>query len=819
MRFGNRGPRASGTSQRKKKTFLPSGDGLEEKVLLANVLLGAGTPFNLQGQTTTAPNGPQTIGGQLPFIADSIGQPPNQTQGNQTTDPGLGVMETGSLQAQGVGYTAAALGDINGDGSNDYLVGAPTVTQSGTVISPGTGTQAQAFLVFGNRSVTVPTTQNWASSTPEMRVGNINQLGNSAQSNPFTNRGQPYNYNFDGITFFTSQSPNSQLGAFVASAGTGAFFIGAPNYNGGGRLYYVTSTSNFNNLANRTVDLDSPTQFPGLTIVTFIEPTNATSGLGTSAAIVPNLFGDGNTVVAVGEPGANSVNGSNTGAVYAILLNNIPQSAGANNVVNPSTASAVVTFPGENSGDRAGYDVANAGNVNNATGGVNDLLIGAPGAQNSQGRSYLVYGGTTLTASLQTNVVNLNRIDVNPNTLPTGSTATPQGAVFQGTGTDQAGFEVSTAGDFNGDGFSDFMISAPFAGGSTGRVSLFYGAKTTVTTSSNGNGLTYLSGGVTAAANGWLPITLNAVPSTFNVWTFSGQSGGARAGFSISPSAPISGNQVILIGAPGDNSGAGSVYQLARASGTATINSFTLNSSTARQFTLAFPTTAQSANPINYGNSVSAISTGGGDFVAGAPGYTGTLPTTTATPPIPLVGASTFVLQSLQVSPIPLLTGGTGGGGGGGGGGGTTGGGLGAAILPGLFTPSTFVPPFGSSFVPSVTALSTLNYAPIPLNVALQQYDVPNGFKQRFYMYYHPNSGLVNNGQNRSRKDFGSSGRWTLGRRVFTRGRFHLGDSYQWTHNVSEGTHSTRRVVPVQLHTQRYTSQNRTFKSNTYTYY
>ena len=51
----------------------------------------------------------------------------------------------------------------------------------------------------------------------------------------------------------------------------------------------------------------------------------------------------------------------------------------------------------------------------------------------------------------------------------------------------------------------------------------------------------------------------------FNSWTFTGQSGGARAGFSISPSAPISGNPVILIGAPGDINGAGAVYQLARA--------------------------------------------------------------------------------------------------------------------------------------------------------------------------------------------------------------------------------------------------------------
>ena len=53
---------------------------------------------------------------------------------------------------------------------------------------------------------------------------------------------------------------------------------------------------------------------------------------------------------------------------------------------------------------------------------------------------------------------------------------------------------MNTANDFNGDGFFDFMIAAPFAGGSAGRVNLFYGADTgTPVTTTNGNGLTYLN--------------------------------------------------------------------------------------------------------------------------------------------------------------------------------------------------------------------------------------------------------------------------------------------------------------------------------------
>jgi hypothetical protein len=812
MRFGNRGPRSSGTRQRKNQAFQPIAEGLEEKVLLATVQLGAGTPINLTGQATTAPNGPQTIGGQLPFIADSKGT--TQTQGNQTTDPGLGILETGSLVSQGVGYSVAALGDMNADGSNDYIVGAPTVTRTGTVISPGTGINSQAFLVFGNRSAVVPTTQNWAASTPEQRVGNINNLGSTTQTNPFTNRGQPYNYNFDGITFFTSQSPSSQLGAFVASAGPNAFLIGAPNHTGGGRLYYITATSNFNSLSNKLVDLDSPVNYPGLTIVAFVEPGNASSGLGSSAAYIPNLYGDGVADLAIGEPGANTVNGSNTGAVYVIQVPNIPLNPGTSQVITVSGFSGVVTFAGEKTGDQAGFSVANAGNVSGQTGPsttpINAILIGAPGASNSQGRAYLVYGGSTLTASFQGTVVNLNRIDLNPNNIAAGSTPPPQGAVFQGTGTDQAGYTVSSAGDFNGDNFGDFMIGSPFAGGSAGRVNLFYGATTLPTTTING--FTVFNKGIVAFQNSYQPIALNAVPSTFASWTFSGASGGDRAGFSISSAPTAESLHTILIGAPGWNSGQGSVYELGRTTGTATTNSFQLNSTNARQYTLTFPTTFQSTDAINFGISVSSFSTGGGDFVAGAPGYTGTLPTTTVTPPIPLVGASPVVIESLQVSPIPSLSGGIPTPPSGGGGGVVSGGGLAGAILPGLFQSTSFIPPFGSSFVPTVTSLSTLNYAPIPLNVALQQYQVPDGFKQRFYAYYHPGASIVNRNQNRSRNNDSGSGRWTLGRHVFTRGRFHEGKSYQWTHNVNEGALSTRRVVPITMHTTRYTSQGKTLK-------
>jgi hypothetical protein len=109
-----------------------------------------------------------------------------------------------------------------------------------------------------------------------------------------------------------------------------------------------------------------------------------------------------------------------------------------------------------------------------------------------------------------------------------------------------------------------------------------------------------------------------------------------------------------------------------------------------------------------------------------------------------------------------------------------------------------------------------LNYAPIPLNVALNQYLPPNGFRQRFAAYRHPgaktNPPLGGRSQHSSGEEWSGRGVWTLGSKVFTRGRFHLGKSYSWTHSDLHG-HTPGRVVPEQLVRQRYTSQSKHFKA------
>ena len=202
----------------------------------------------------------------------------------------------------------------------------------------------------------------------------------------------------------------------------------------------------------------------------------------------------------------------------------------------------------------------------------------------------------------------------------------PVGAVFLGGATgDFAGFSVSSAGDFNGDGISDFMIGSPGAGTLGGRVNLIYGTTKTVTV----NSTSYPA--ISSANNGFTSFTLSSLPTNlgFSSVTFSGGNIGDRLGYSLSAvGATGTGTNPILIGAPGVNAGQGTVYELQGTAGKTFTTATTLASSTnnqiARQYTLTFPTipSASTSLPIGFGSSVSSFNSRR-DFIAGRAGVHG----------------------------------------------------------------------------------------------------------------------------------------------------------------------------------------------------
>ena len=95
---------------------------------------------------------------------------------------------------------------------------------------------------------------------------------------------------------------------------------------------------------------------------------------------------------------------------------------------------------GINSGDRAGFSVSNAGDINND--GIADVIIGAPsslpGGRTGAGESYVVFGGANVGSTGNFNLANLN-----------GSNGF---VINQANAGDFNEVSVNNAGDINNDG-------------------------------------------------------------------------------------------------------------------------------------------------------------------------------------------------------------------------------------------------------------------------------------------------------------------------------------------------------------------------------
>jgi hypothetical protein len=320
-----------------------------------------------------------------------------------------------------------------------------------------------------------------------------------------------------------------------------------------------------------------------------------------------------------------------SGSTSTIVASTLGQSGGP----------AGVLFAGGSAGSQAGTSVAQAGNVDGDS--FNDLLIGAPGTP----AAFLIYGRSnfssfltsTTSGGVTTSYFSLGQLQ---------SSSTTAGAAFTGSG-DQAGYSVSTAGDFNADGLSDILIGSPGFNSNAGRASLILGSSTRF-----------------AGA-----IPLNSIPSSIGSVTFTGTTSsssttpGDLAGFAVAAVGKINSGQPnpILIGSPGFNAGTGTAYLIPGSTsltGTYSLASAESAPLSGIQFT-ASSTVSSTTSPAFFGASVSGrLATTNqtvtadndllGDFIIGAPGYGATTSRTQS-------GGGFIVEGGLISLPIPPTTG------------------------------------------------------------------------------------------------------------------------------------------------------------------
>ncbi len=252
----------------------------------------------------------------------------------------------GEQASDAAGSSVAGVGDVNGDGFDDFLIGAPSNGEAGA----GAG---QAYLIFGRAS-------GWARdvslSTADASFWGEN-LGDSA-----------------GFDVAPAGDVNGD--------GLADFLIAAPTYGGSaGKVYLILGKTS--GWAMDTSLANADASFIG---------ENAGDLAGQSVAGVGDVNGDGLDDFLIGA-WKNSDAFSGAGKVYLIL----GKTSGWER--NVSLANADASFLGATQDEAAGLPVAGAGDVNGD--GFDDLLIGATGygdgvtVPEGAGRIYLVLGKAT----------------------------------------------------------------------------------------------------------------------------------------------------------------------------------------------------------------------------------------------------------------------------------------------------------------------------------------------------------------------------------------------------------------------------------------
>ena len=226
--------------------------------------------------------------------------------------------------------------------------------------------------------------------------------------------------------------------------GLADIIIGAHMTNGSAGLYSGTSYVVYGKTNTATVNLAS------LGTAGFaLDGAALRDESGYSLRSAGDVNGDGLADLIIGAPPSNS-NGGRSFVVFG------KANPAALNLASVAAGTGGFVINGA-SGEHSGYAVSSAGDVNGD--GLADLLIGADLRNSAAGASYVVFGKVGGSA------VNLSAV----------AAGTGGFAMYGQTASDRVGWSVSSAGDVNGDGLADVIVSGHAAGNYAGKSYVVFG--------------------------------------------------------------------------------------------------------------------------------------------------------------------------------------------------------------------------------------------------------------------------------------------------------------------------------------------------------
>lgn len=412
------------------------------------------------------------------------------------------------------GASVASVGDLNGDGYSDMVVGAPGYDNGQT-------DEGSAFVFHGSASGPA-TTADWTGESNQAAAsfgsavagaGDVNGdgyadllVGAPLYDSLQTNQGRLFIYH--GSASGLVATPARTLEVNQSGAFFGTSVAGAGDINGDGYSDIIVGADGYDNvLTNEGAAFVYYGSLSGVGTSSDWSATSAqgAASFGKSVAGAGDVNGDGYADVIVGAPYYDNGQ-TNEGRAFVYHGSDTGLAQVANRTVESDQANAIF-----------GGSVSGAGDVNGD--GYSDVIVGAVAYDNGQtdeGRAFVYYGsasgipavaswtsesdqagayfGISVSGAGDVNGDGYSDVAVGAYLYDNGQTNEGRAFVYHGSASglsalpdwtaesnqDESGFGISlaSAGDVNGDGYSDLIVgSHSYDNGQTdeGRAWLYYG--------------------------------------------------------------------------------------------------------------------------------------------------------------------------------------------------------------------------------------------------------------------------------------------------------------------------------------------------------